>query len=611
MNRQKRNPQPTQKFKPENFKTKPKAQKPKKQPKQPKQNQQKQTQPKPAQAKSINKAPRDVEFYKELKLMNDASSQAYENSLKLLDFNQYTDPTKSFTLWDKFEAMVESINLYVNGPNAWTNGIYKLDYTPEQYKKIKYNVVPTLEDLKQNKYANIGPVKSDKGPASMINFIKKNVPDVPQDLQDLKWIIENHRKILNQMLIIRFNKGQSVATIRNDIYDFARLLKIAFGPDNELHKKLVMLATDFDYAVVKDQEGKNQLNKYEELKFLPYGALLDLVEEMNKQFRESLKNKGKDHQETYKLHMYALILQAYLYTPPVRLELSDCKFTSTLNNLNNNTDYIYLPNDKSKLCEYVFNKDKKKHGAIRYFVGYMINTKAKISENLSPYAFKLSDFIRESYALYPREYFITQIKDRNKPAKANMPTYLKYMFDKHQLNVNMFRSSFITWLYQNNTPNKILQDVALKMRNSVMQQQATYKKSLSKNEMIQIKQEKGFTDPQPAAAETIRIKQEPTDEIQPIESVQHTIRQPNKPPIKDPRISERARQKKYYDKKKIDILEKKKQQYEDNKDKITARKIIKRLNDIISTGGNAKPTAASMATYQLYKEGNIWKSRII
>lgn len=619
MNRQKRNPQPVQKFKPDNFKA-PKAQKPKKQPKQPKQksNQPKQTQPKPAQAKSINKAPRDVGFYKELKLMNDASSAAYENSLKLLDFNQFTDQTKAFTLWDKFEAMVESINPSINGPNSWTNKIFTLDYTPEQYKKIKYNVVPTLEDLKQNKYASVGPVKSDKRVVSMVNFIIKNVPDVPQDLQNLKWIIENHRKILNQMLIIRFNKGQSVATIRNDIYDFTRLFKIAFGDNNELKIKLAMLATDFDFAIVKDEEGKNQLNKYEELKFLPYGALLDLVEEMNKQFRQSLQNKGKDHQETYKLHMYALILQAYLYTPPVRLELSDAKFTTTLNDLNNNIDYIYIPNDKSKLCEYVFNKDKKKHGAIRYFVGYMINTKSKISENLSPYAFKLSDFIRESYSLYPREYFITQIKDRNKPAKANMAVYLKNMFDKHQLNVNMFRSSFITWLYQNNTANKILENVALKMRNSVAIQQKSYKKSLSKNEMITIKQEKGLIEPEPAPPAAVRIKQEPTDEIQSIESVQPTlrlasptIRQPIKPPIKDPRISERERQKKYYDNKKADILDRKKQQYENNKDKITARKIVKRLNDIIATGGKAKPTSGSQATYQLYKDGNVWKSRLL
>ena len=94
--------------------------------------------------------------------MNDASSAAYENSLKLLDFNQFTDATKAFTLWDKFEAMVQSINSYINGPNSWTNGIYKLDYTQEQYKKLKYNVVPTLEDLKQNKNPNVGPVKSDK-----------------------------------------------------------------------------------------------------------------------------------------------------------------------------------------------------------------------------------------------------------------------------------------------------------------------------------------------------------------------------------------------------------------------------------------------------------------
>ena len=65
-------------------------------------------------------------------------------------------------IWDKFEAMVESINPYINGPNSWTNGRFKLDYTPAQYKKLKNNVVPTLEDLKQNKNPNVGPVKSDK-----------------------------------------------------------------------------------------------------------------------------------------------------------------------------------------------------------------------------------------------------------------------------------------------------------------------------------------------------------------------------------------------------------------------------------------------------------------
>ena len=394
MERTKRSTKKPEAFKPDNF-NKPKAQKqPKKSKKQPKQNQAqpKQAQPKPAQAKnSINKAPRFPEYYKDLKLMNDATSAAYLNSLKLLDFNQYTDADRKFTIWEKMEMLQDSIDPKINGPNSFINGIYKLDYTSEQYNLIKYKNVPTLDGLINNQYIHIGPIKSDKNLTSFIRFIIKNVPNIPQDLQDLKFIIENHRKILNQLLILRFNKQQSITTVRNDLYNAGRLMRIAFGDDNELKIKLIALAMDFD-QIIRQEEGQNKLNKYEQ-NFIPYGALLDLVEQTDKLFRESLRTKSKDDPLTFKYHMYSLILKAYLWTPPVRLELSDCKFTDTLSNLNNNTDYVYIPNDKSKLCEYVFNKDKKGHKAIRYYVGFMINTKAKISENLSPYAFKLSDFM--------------------------------------------------------------------------------------------------------------------------------------------------------------------------------------------------------------------------
>jgi len=122
MANEKRIRKPVEKFKPDNFKDKPKQPRQARQPRQPTQPTQQAAQKN--NAKGLNKAYRVVEAYKALKIIDDSISQAYENSLKLLDFNQFTDQTKAFTIWDKVHLMVDSINPYINGPNSWTNGIY-------------------------------------------------------------------------------------------------------------------------------------------------------------------------------------------------------------------------------------------------------------------------------------------------------------------------------------------------------------------------------------------------------------------------------------------------------------------------------------------------------
>eukprot|EP00960_Hanusia_phi_P013327 389639-Hanusia_phi.AAC.1 len=77
------------------------------------------------------------------------------------------------------------------------------------------------------------------------------------------------------------------------------------------------------------------------------------------------------------------------------------------------------------------------------------------------------------------------------------------MFEGHRLNVNMFRSSFITYLHGNNTPTNILTDASLKMRNSIIAQYKNYKKALSPADLVKIKQEPRDDDDSPIAINDI------------------------------------------------------------------------------------------------------------
>eukprot|EP00960_Hanusia_phi_P017118 503438-Hanusia_phi.AAC.1 len=280
------------------------------------------------QVKSLSKKYRNARNYKLLRKIDDDISKDLVQAFRTLEFNQYSDERYKFTIIQKMDEMSESIDPKINGPNSFTNEIYAFDLTQQQYNNLYYLNKPTLEEIRTNKYIG-GKVNNDTPTYyTLKSIIDKTIQDRYDS--DLTWMLVNHRAIILDMLMYRFNHAQSLSTFWGDIRALARLCKICVGEEHELYKKLSMLATDFNIAIIIAQEGRNKLSKYEQRTFLPFGMLLDMVEDMHKKFKDLLQERGKDGQDVYKYHMYTLILMSYLYTPPVRLEMNNMKITRTM-----------------------------------------------------------------------------------------------------------------------------------------------------------------------------------------------------------------------------------------------------------------------------------------
>ena len=532
---------------------------------------------------SINKKLRKPSFYKVITKAHDETSEELDKAIKSFEFDTHKN-NQRFSIWEKMTKLQESLNPILSAPNSWTNHLYMYDLTKQQYKELSYIHNPILQEIKNKSlYSSL---------RSMIGKLKPEWID-----NNLVWMVEQHRYIMLEMLIQRFKNDNSLSTYWNDLKSLTRLIKICLGDEHELYYKMSTLATDFNIGVIQSQEGLNQLNKYEQVNFLPFGKLLDLTEEMLDMFIKRFSDNAND---AYKYHIYTLILMAYLYTPPVRLELKDMKITQTLENLDKKFNYVYVPDNG--LIMYIFNKIHKLHPPIKYKVGWFNN-----QTEINPLAYKLSDFVRESIALYPREYFITRVNDMSEPAKGNMTKYLASMFQGHSLSVNMFRSSFITWLYSNNTPTYILGDVSLKMRNSITAQFKNYKKALMPSDIVRIKQEGREQDSGPITI-TDNVEQEP---LQRVPTSNQLIR-PRPPPPDTEYVDPVTRQHKYLQRhiKKIGEKAYKKKQhdyFQKKKNEIFLKRTVRRVNEMEDS--NVRPS--TIKKYDLYKEGGVWKSRLI
>eukprot|EP00960_Hanusia_phi_P054421 762652-Hanusia_phi.AAC.1 len=402
------------------------------------------------------------------------------------------------------DELSKGIDPKTNGPNSWTNELYMYDYLPEQYERLQYIIRPTLQDFKENRFASTDR-QNDKDTISNLNGMLQNSL-APLDENDLTSVLVHHRTVLYDMFLHRLiNLKQAASTYWGDLKALTRLAKICLSEENDLYRKLSMLSTDFNTGVNHKRFGDNLLTKREEETFLPYGMLLDMSDKMYDDWKTSVQERGKDDKKTYELHTYALILASYLWTPTVRLELANMKITKTLHNLDKNTDYVYVNQNKINVM-YVFNTVHKDHPPIKYDVGFSGN---------EPYAKKLVKFLKESVTMYPRTYYITLKTNRDKPARGQLETYLNTMFRDQRLINSSLRKSFGSWLHSNNFSTNQMSEAALKMRNSVQVQMQNYKK---------------------LNTEQIRIKQEPQDDDSPIniEDLQTAASGPVSRPISVP-----------------------------------------------------------------------------
>jgi len=483
--------------------------------------------------------------WKLLKNYKDLKKTKNNKLLKLYSYGKWFIEDTPFTLKSKFDYAKKNFISTYGGSNAWTEKLFLYDIN-------NYDISITLSGLEKGEYQQ--DQCSDNQYANVINFIKKNIYKTDDD--NLGWLLKNNIKILELLMEYRIDKKQSISTFNNDLKMFARVFKIALGDTHELYKKYSQLQTDLNSLLIEKETGKNTLNKYEKDKYIDFDNLLKIRQDLEDNWRTELDKNSIKSKSVWELHYKMLLLSSYVLTPCVRTELMIAKFATTEEEMSDNVDYVYIPQELDKAVEYNFKICKKGKPVERYTIGYNDESRSK-----------LSALFRESLLLYKREFVFPQIKNMDKSSTiANVNQFLRTLIKGTTLGVNVIRSSYITWRNKNGVSYNDMKEDAIRLRNSVETQMKDY---LKKTDDIK-------TD---YVANEIKIK-DGIDALQ----------------------KEKDYKKEYYEKNKDKI----KEYVNANKNKKNA---IYHINKYKKTG--IEPKEAVITKWKLYKENDKWKSEYV
>ena len=483
--------------------------------------------------------------WKLLKNYKDLKKTKNNKLLKLYSYGKWFIEDTPFTLKSKFDYAKKNFISTYGGSNAWTEKLFLYDIN-------NYDISITLSGLEKGEYQQ--DQCSDNQYANVINFIKKNIYKTDDD--NLGWLLKNNIKILELLMEYRIDKKQSISTFNNDLKMFARVFKIALGDTHELYKKYSQLQTDLNSLLIEKETGKNTLNKYEKDKYIDFDNLLKIRQDLEDNWRTELDKNSIKSKSVWELHYKMLLLSSYVLTPCVRTELMIAKFATTEEEMSDNVDYVYIPQELDKAVEYNFKICKKGKPVERYTIGYNDESRSK-----------LSALFRESLLLYKREFVFPQIKNMDKSSTiANVNQFLRTLIKGTTLGVNVIRSSYITWRNKNGVSYNDMKEDAIRLRNSVETQMKDY---LKKTDDIK-------TD---YVANEIKIK-DGIDALQ----------------------KEKDYKKEYYEKNKDKI----KEYVNANKNKKNA---LYHINKYKKTG--IEPKEAVITKWKLYKENDKWKSEYV
>ena len=483
--------------------------------------------------------------WKLLKNYKDLKKTKNNKLLKLYSYGKWFIEDIPFTLKSKFDYAKKNFISTYGGSNAWTEKLFLYDIN-------NYDISITLSGLEKGEYQQ--DQCSDNQYANVINFIKKNI--YKTDENNLGWLLKNNIKILELLMEYRIDKKQSISTFNNDLKMFARIFKIALGDTHELYKKYSQLQSDLNSLLIEKETGKNTLNKYEKDKYIDFDNLLKIRQDLEDNWRIELDKNSIKSKSVWELHYKMLLLSSYVLTPCVRTELMIAKFATTEEEMSDNVDYVYIPQELDKAVEYNFKICKKGKPVERYTIGYNDESRSK-----------LSALFRESLLLYKREFVFPQIKNMDKSSTiANVNQFLRTLIKGTTLGVNVIRSSYITWRNKNGVSYNDMKEDAIRLRNSVETQMKDY---LKKTDDIK-------TD---YVANEIKIK-DGIDALQ----------------------KEKDYKKEYYEKNKDKI----KEYVNANKNKKNA---LYHINKFKKTG--IEPKEAVITKWKLYKENDKWKSEYV
>jgi hypothetical protein len=205
-----------------------------------------------------------------------------------------------------------------------------------------------------------------------------------------------------------------------------------------------------------EKEEKNELDEKEKEFYRPHSY-----------FENIINNINKDEITTIEAHYRYLLLNILVKQPPLRTSFYTTAKIIRSKDDNDKKNNFILINRRGKIkVQFIVNIDK----ASNYKMFNMNPNLSKIDIDNN----ELAIMINDSYVKYPRNYLF-ELKE--KPISQNtLLNWLRKITDLSGVNIDIMRSSFITWFYEHNLTFGVRDKLSRMMRHSQSTAQKNYNK---------------------------------------------------------------------------------------------------------------------------------------
>lgn len=550
--------------------------------------------------------------YKNLVSINDEISKNIKNILN----------NNIWNLNDKFDELKEYYDFINNtGKIAWENNIQYLDY--ENFPPVLNEI--SLKSFENGDYASkyvdtkrgANVKETESKYAKRIIFWTKTFEPLKQyqGVDDLSWIVPNNRILMYEIMKYHNEKNNKLATLNQEFKGLVRIIKLIMGEENELRYKYSALQIAItDMGNLSDDDNLNVTDQ--ELRtFIPYEQLIDIVDQLEEQYKNLKTKSPNNKKDLLKLHLRHLAVAIMVYDFPSRHEKYDLNIIENESQSEKDKNYIIISDSGD--CKFILNEIVKLHKPIKYNLN---------SKQMTGFNKKLNKLLKYSIKEYPRKYLF--VSDKNeKVTHHTVSGWVRDILPNKNMSIDGFRSAFVSY-WKPLWSNSRIKICATRMRTSVDEiNRAYFKFYKSPEQLVKVKIEPDvelqtrantgwskdgglIIDDNNKPKQTVQKAQValpvkvalPYKEIVPIQTVaRRTV-------VQDVASKKAANFRKWYENRENKIKHNEQVKERSNKPSTYLKRYLRELN-----GGRLDFNTLQQSTkekYQIYLEGNQFKSRL-
>lgn len=383
-------------------------------------------------------------------------------------------------------------------PDSLVNGTQVLEVKPQDYQVPK---VILWSKFKNGDY-HTPDSKSDKAVVSdVIKTITKNFPSFIKykDVEDLSWIINNHRELFYETIEHISNKKLAPATFKSYINVILRISRLGYNSKSStIYTKYATIMDELSKCIATKEKDQG-LNEIEKTKFLEWKHVMYTRNKIEKEFND-LKTNPLKKKQAFNKNQDLMLTSIYTLTPVLRREVATLKFTNKKPR-DKKGDYVYFHPKDNKVSLELY-EIKKRHDYISIPLNYREESKPTgFSKFIMKNQEHLAKLLKESFELYERDYVFVNTVKYNKEKKIesvsaeSVAKRLAKIYKNYKVNVgaSSLRSSYITYLnnlYIKQTGNVLTtaekEELAIMMRTSREQLDSAYCKIFRNNDEVEI-----------------------------------------------------------------------------------------------------------------------------